>query len=609
MTQDLDDPSESLDDVVTTLSGVEAFKTLGRDRLARVASSVTYRRVPAGEAMIVEGGPPTKQLFVLRDGTLDLLRGEALVTVMTSGELLGYPSLLTGTAPAFTVRARSDCTILCIPGHIGVELLSREDGVRWLAASQREALLYAARSLSPLPEVQTLPVTAVMRGAPPLCDHDTTIREAAEIMIAEGRSAILVRAREGLGIVTDADLRHKVVAGGVSREAPVSAIMSAPVRSIGADTLAAEASITMLTLGVSHLPVLDNDGTVIGLVSAGDLMSLEARSPFALRRSLQRAHDEDELVAAADDIPQLFVDLLDARLGSPALPRVLTVLSDSITARLIELALRRHGEPPVHYAWLAFGSAARSELTLASDQDNGLAYADTDDPAVDEYFRRVAEDVNSGLSHCGFEADTHGVLARNDEWRMGASAWVDLFQRCLEGGDNERLLRAAVAFDFRHVSGDLSIVPRLQGVLRETPRHPRFKAGLAELGSEIRSPLGFRQRLAGTIDIKRSGLLPVQNMARHHAFAHGITIQSTVERLAAVCEVDAEAAECDRTLRESYLDLQQLQLEHHAGGVHTGRKPDNIIDTDALRPLTRVRLREALRAVAAAQERLPRHAV
>ena len=168
MTADPDIHSESLEDVATFLSGVEAFKTLSRDELLRIAASVTYRRVRTGEAMIVEGGLPGTQLFVLRDGTLDLLRRESLVTVMTAGELLGYPSLLTHTAPAFTVRARSDCTLYCIPGDLGVELLSREDGVRWLAASQGEALLYAARSLSPLPEVQMLPVTAVVRGTPPL---------------------------------------------------------------------------------------------------------------------------------------------------------------------------------------------------------------------------------------------------------------------------------------------------------------------------------------------------------------------------------------------------------------------------------------------------------
>ena len=102
-------------------------------------------------------------------------------------------------------------------------------------------------------------------------------------MNADGRSAILVRTRDGLGIVTDVDLREKVVVGRVSRDAPLSAIMSAPVHTIGADTLAAEASITMLARGVRHLPVLDADGGVVGIVSAGDLMSLEARNPFALR--------------------------------------------------------------------------------------------------------------------------------------------------------------------------------------------------------------------------------------------------------------------------------------------------------------------------------------
>ena len=204
---------ESLDDIATFLSGVEAFKTLSREQLVRVAGSVTHRRVRPGEAMIVEGGLPGTQLYVLRDGTLDLLRRDSLVTVMTSYELLGYPSLLTHTAPAFTVRARSECTLYCIPGDLGVELLSREDGVRWLATTQRDALLYAARSLAPLPEVQTLPVTSAARGASRLCEPETTISEAAASMSAEGRSAILVRTRDGLGIVTDTDLREKVVAG------------------------------------------------------------------------------------------------------------------------------------------------------------------------------------------------------------------------------------------------------------------------------------------------------------------------------------------------------------------------------------------------------------
>lgn len=208
MSQDPDGQGESLEEIAAFLSSVEVLATLDHEQRLRVAAAVTHRSVKAGEALIVEGGPPTPQLYVLHEGSLDLLRRDAQVTVMTSGELLGYASFLTRTAPAFTVRARCDCELYCIPADLGLELLSREDGVRWLATTQRDALLYAARSLAPLPEVQTLPVSAVVRGAPPLCEPETTIAEAAATMVAAGQSAILVRTREGLGIVTDVGQRQ-----------------------------------------------------------------------------------------------------------------------------------------------------------------------------------------------------------------------------------------------------------------------------------------------------------------------------------------------------------------------------------------------------------------
>ena len=51
--------------------------------------------------------------------------------------------------------------------------------------------------------------------------------------------------------------------------------------------------------------------------------------------------------------------------------------------------------------------------------------------------------------------------------------------------------------------------------------------------------------------------------------------------------------------------MSHLQLRHHANRLRNGRHPDNLIDTQTLRPLTRVGLQEALREVAAAQKRFP----
>src|SRR5919199_1831186 len=98
------------------------------------------------------------------------------------------------------------------------------------------------------------------------------------------------------------------------------------------------------------------------------------------------------------------------------------------TARLLEFAFARRGPAPVGWAWLALGSVARRELTLASDQDNALAYADDAAAGDDAFFAQIAGDVNAGLKRCGLGEDNADVLARDHRWRMSASAWIQVFR-------------------------------------------------------------------------------------------------------------------------------------------------------------------------------------
>jgi len=588
------------------LAGREPFVGLSREDLARVAASVVERVVPSGEVVLVESGLPGTELYVIREGAFELAYKQAVVAVLSSGEVFGHPTLLTGLAPEFSTRARQESLLYCIPGDVALDVLTRPGGVRFVAASLRERLLDAARTMRSLPDDVTRPVTSLVRSAPVFCDANTSVRDAARLMAAEKRSALLVRTAEGLGIVTDLDLRDKVVGDGLSREAPVSAVMTTPVKTVSAGVLAPEAAIEMMAAGVNHLPVVDADGSVVGILSASSLMTLDARSPFALRRTIHDARTMDDVVKAAADVPQLFVDLMASHVDGPSVTRILTLLHDAMTQRCLELAIEQRGEPPVPYAWLAFGSAARSELNLVSDQDNGLAYADTDDPSADDVFRLLAEDVNEGLRRCGFALDPHGTVARNWQWRLPLSKWRAVFLRSLEGKDLNRLARASVSFDFRQIAGDLAVARALTDVIREAPRHRSFMSGLAGLGEKNPSALTLFQRLPAIIDIKKEALQPIQNLARYHAVARGITAHTTLERLVAIHEAGGLTAESEQLLREAFMSMLYLQLRHHAHAIRAGRRPDNIIDTATLRPLTRVALHEALREVDAAPKRFLR---
>src|SRR5208282_1304060 len=92
-----------------------------------------------------------------------------------------------------------------------------------------------------------------------------------------------------LGIMTDRDFRSRVVAAGVSPDAPVSAVMTEPAYTVGADRLAGEVLLDMLERNVHHVPVLSAAGQVLGVVDDGDLVAAEGRKPLLLRRAVALA--------------------------------------------------------------------------------------------------------------------------------------------------------------------------------------------------------------------------------------------------------------------------------------------------------------------------------
>ena len=90
------------------LSRLEPFKGLDQDELERIAAAISVQIAAAGETVQVESGIPGDHLFVVRDGTLELIHKGAVVAILSKGEVFGHSTLLTGLPPEFTTRARTD---------------------------------------------------------------------------------------------------------------------------------------------------------------------------------------------------------------------------------------------------------------------------------------------------------------------------------------------------------------------------------------------------------------------------------------------------------------------------------------------------------------------
>jgi CBS domain-containing protein len=590
------------------------FDALDAVALRALAAGAVEESFETGLLVLVEDGLPARGLYAILSGSMDIVHEGEVIQVLEPGECFGHPSLLTGMAPAFTIRAREPSVCVRLSLEASRRVLGTLAGAAYVATSMRKRLTRAGHTVHGLLDVGTTPISAITRPAV-FCEPDATIREAASGLGEHGVSALLVRLpRDELGIVADADVRAVVASGELPFDAPVREIARSPAPTVPIGQLAVEATVEMLAAGADHLVVTDG-GRVAGLLSATDLLGLDARSPIALRHTILGAADENGLARAATQLPKLFGLLLGAGVPPRDIGRVLSLQHDALVTRLIDFSLSRHGPAPLPWAWLDLGSAARREFTLASDQDNALAYGappPDEATAVDAYFERLGREVNAGLVRCGVGLDNNGVLAGNRRWRMSKPDWLRTFDECLREPDESHLIRASVGFDFRPAGGGLTIAASLNERIRAAREYPAFMRLMARAATGFQVALGVRGQLAparggataGRIDIKRGAIIPLVNLVRFNALAGGVTISPTLDRIEAVASAGGFDRATADALREAFDVISRLRFEHHAALIDAGRALDNLIDPDELPPIARRELRDALAAVKRGQKRL-----
>ena len=210
--------------------------------------------------------------------------------------------------------------------------------------------------------------------ATPVCvGPDTSVAQAAAAM-QEQDAVLVVVGAQVVGLVTDGDLRRRVLAAGLGADTPIAKVMTKDVISMDANRFLFEALMTMAQHGIGHMVVTKGDGTRF-LFGAKDLLKVSAGRNFLLINNILRARAVRELITLAGQLKSLFVSLARLSLAADHLCRITTGVGEAITRRLLVLAEQELGPPPLAYCWLALGSQARAEQTSYSDQDNALVLA------------------------------------------------------------------------------------------------------------------------------------------------------------------------------------------------------------------------------------------
>lgn len=436
-----------------------------------------------------------------------------------------------------------------------------------------------------------LSVKHLVKRAPLFVEASATVAQAAQAMQAARVGSILISTAPP-GIVTDRDLRGRVLAAGLGAATLVSQVMSRPVKTIDAGAPTFAALRLMLEENIHHLP-LTEEGKIVGVVSSTDLLFQQGKSPVYLRGFIETLDDPARAANYAEEIGQLVSSLFNSGVAAVQISQIVSSLNDALVRRLVALAIAMLGAAPTAFAWIVFGSEGRLEQTLLTDQDNALIYAEQSDSAG-AYFAALAKQVVGGLVQAGFPLCAGGFMATH--WCKPLAAWQELFSQWIRLPKPEALLDAAIFFDFRDVAGNLSL-ESLDEIVAAAKFQKPFLSHMARGAMDFYPPLGFFNRLRsdnGKVDLKKGGIAPIASLARAAALAASSRERSTLERLNVVKQSGALLSRDDANqLSEILPFLFQLRLQSQLQQLAAHSAVDHSIQLADLSPLTRRHLKEA----------------
>ena len=407
-----------LDEVIQFLKRFPPFQFLDEIQLKDIAQNLSMEFYPQGTVILKQFGPPSDSVKVIKKGGVEVrMRSDSGEDVVMDykgeGDNFGFLSLIGKDRQRTTVVAIEDTICYVLNKETVLKLIEtspvfNEYFLSYLSKyvdktyqeMHDKSLFYGSSD-------RYLFATSVGDVAHEAItiDEDTSIQEAAQVMVENRISSLLVTDQNHLpkGIITDRDLREKVVAKARPVSGPVKPIVSPSLIRVEASESCFEALLKMIKYNVHHMLVIQ-EGRLKGIMTNHDLMTLQGISPLSLAKDIINQQSIEGLIPVSLQINNIVGLLLKEDAKASSITNIISEINDRLVRKVLEIVEQELGPAPLPYCWIVFGSEGRREQTFKTDQDNALIF---NDPATAEeeekarsYFAQFSVLANQGL-HAG----------------------------------------------------------------------------------------------------------------------------------------------------------------------------------------------------------------
>ncbi len=623
------------DVIVDFLGRIMPFRELDAEVRQEIARHVRVDFFPKGTWLLTMGESEVRYLYLIQQGGVKsfLTDDEGQTTLKDyrgEGDYVGALGIIRGTVANMNVETVEDTFCFLLPRDVFLGLIQSQPAfAQFYLKSFSEKIVSTAYTELRKHRVSrrsdedlflfSIKVGDIISRTLRLVSVTTSVQEAATIMMKYSVGSLLLYEGDKqsiVGIITDKDLRNKVVAAGIALSLSVKSIMTAPVTTINSQTLCFDALLKMMSEGIHHLAVEEN-GIILGIITSHDIMLLQGNSPYTLFRSIGEQQALPSLYSLAQKIPDVIRNLINEGAKAGNIAKMVALFNNQLLSRVLAQVESELGPPIVPYCWLLIGSEGRREQTFKTNQNNALVYSDPIDSEqqqkAEEYFFKFTKRAVDYLANCGYPLCNESIMASNSFWCQPLSVWKEYFSAWIEGGASEEQYSPVIFFDFRNGYGNQSLADELRNAVTTCAKtNPQllalllndYKHGTALLSVFRDVVVGSDGTHESVFDINKQGLGPFVKFSRILCLWHGIRETNTLARLTILAkEGYVDELLCAKAVEACEIQMH-LQLIHQLHQVEEGTLPDSNIAPGELSELEKKMLKDSFEVVEELTEKL-----
>ena len=452
-------------------------------------------------------------------------------------------------------------------------------------------------------------VALLCNRAPVTCTPETGLIEIAGIMRQHNISGIVVvEGTMPVGVVSVRDLRD-LVATDYHCLATLTAreVMKTNVITIRHQDYLFKAIFKMARHTIHRLVVVNDDGSLAGVITNSDLLRIQSHCPLYLSQIIESAESFEQLQTTSSRLLELLQFVVKAGADTQSLISLISHFNDLMSLRVISLLENLEGVSlPRSAAFLVMGSEGREEQTLRTDQDNAIVYADTVTPDELKQIKRFAERMVDRLEFIGVPRCPGGIMASNRQWCHSLATWQRILSRWISTPTLKNMVKFGMFQDMRVIHGNLALGKKLcEHIIDTTHHHSLFFSYMAYNIVQFSPPLGLFGRIKleqkgehkGSVDLKKAGIFALTQGVSLLALLHRNVGGTTWDKIGRLRQ-DSHISKSDLdSIEESFSFLVRLRLMVQLDDLQHGIIPSNNCNPNLLSSHEQEHLRSALKGV------------